>query len=218
MTTWIVIPAHNEAETIEGVIRGIKKYLKRIVVVDDCSTDATAQYVKKTGVVYIKNTTQLGYTKTLEKGIKKAFALGAEYVITFDADGEHRHQNIPVFLRTIEQQKPDLILGKRDRKNRAIEYLIGFYTQVIFGFADPFCGMKAYPKKTFRKWRHLEDDGIYSIATQLSIRAVKSGCRFVELPVLTKKRIDQSRFATQLRGNWLELQAFWNMIHTQAKS
>lgn len=206
----LVIPAYNEESTIKGVVNEVSVYVKKIVVVNDCSSDSTGKILKKLPVTTINNLKNLGYTKTLEKGIKEAFRLGADYVITFDADGQHQASDLVKFISVIKNKRPDMVLGVRSSKNRFMEEIFSIYARLKYNFSDPLCGMKAYKKSLFEKYGSLENK--YSIATELTFKAIKDGTRFIEIPIKSEKRQTQSRFASNLKGNLLELQAFLNII------
>ena len=206
----LVIPVYNEETTIKKVIKEAFFYIKKIIVINDFSTDKTEIILKKLPVTIINNQRNLGYAKTLEKGIRRAFSSGSDYVITFDADGQHKVSDLKKFISIIEKGKPDLVLGKRSFKNRFMEEVFGFYSKLRFGFSDPLCGMKAYKKSLFKKYGNLETK--YSIATELTFRAIKDGAKYIEVPIQSEKRQTKSRFAGVLKGNMLELKAFLNIL------
>lgn len=208
----LVIPVFNEETTIRKVIKKAFLYIKKIIVVNDHSTDNTEKILKKLPITLINNQKNLGYAKTLEKGIKKAFSLGAEYVITFDADGQHKVSDLKKFISIIEKGKPDLVLGKRSFKNRFMEEVFGIYAKLKYGFSDPLCGMKAYKKELFEKYGCLEKK--YTIATELVFKAIKDKASFVEISIKSEKRQTQSRFASSLKGNFLEFKALINILFT----
>ena len=87
----VVIPAYNESENIESVLKEIKKDIKYadILVINDCSKDNTAEIVKKNGVHCITNIMNMRYAWAVQTGIKYARDNGYDYVIQMDADGQH---------------------------------------------------------------------------------------------------------------------------------
>lgn len=206
----LVIPAYNEEATIKKVIKEAFLYIKKIIVINDSSTDETERILEKLPVTIIRNQKNLGYAKTLEKGIRRAFSSGSDYVITFDADGQHKVSDLKKFISIIEKGKPDLVLGKRSFKNRFMEEVFGFYSKLRFGFYDPLCGMKAYKKSLFEQYDYLEKK--YTIATELVFKAIKNEASFVEVPIKSEKRQTQSRFASSLKGNLLEFKALINIL------
>lgn len=206
----LVVPVYNEESTIKRVIHDVSVHIKKIIVVNDCSNDSTEKILKKLPVIAINNSKNIGYVKTLEKGIKEAFRLRADYVITFDADGEHEPADLTKFINVIKNKKPDLVIGNRSLKNRFMENIFGIYTKLKYGFSDPLCGMKAYKRDIFEKYGSLETK--YSIATELTLKALKNGASYVEVPILSERRQTKSRFAGSIKGNLLELKALLNVL------
>src|SRR5262245_57904066 len=98
--TWIIVPAYNEERAIGRVIRDLQSMNWRIAVVDDGSTDTTAAVV--TGAdgraVLVRHPINLGQGAALQTGIDFALAMGAEFIVTFDADGQHRPDDIARLL------------------------------------------------------------------------------------------------------------------------
>lgn len=208
----LVIPVYNEESTIRDLILEAQKYLSTIIAVNDHSTDATMEILQKLPITLIVNKSNLGYTKSLEKGIRTAFNRGADYVITIDGDSQHKPSDLSRFISVIHHKKPDLILGKRMSKNRFMEEIFGLYTKIIYGFSDPLCGMKAYKKDIYIKYGSLEHT--YTLGTELVCKAIKNHAIFIEIPIKTRKRKSLARFGTHWTGNLLELRAFLNIIFT----
>jgi len=208
----LVIPVFNEETTIKKVIKEASSFVKKIIVVNDCSTDNSEKILKQLPITLINNQKNLGYAKTLEKGIITSFKNGADYAITFDADGQHKASDLKKFISVIEKSKPDLVLGKRLFKNRFMEDIFGIFSKLKYGFSDPLCGMKAYKKYLFEKYNFLEKK--YSIATELTFRAIRDGASFEEISIESEKRLTESRFANDLKGNFLEFKALINILFT----
>ena len=87
---WIVVPAYNEERVIEDVISGVRKQYPNVIVVDDCSSDSTRNRAMKAGAIVVTHPINLGQGAALQTGITYALKRGAECVVTFDADGQHR--------------------------------------------------------------------------------------------------------------------------------
>lgn len=210
LSLWVVIPAHNEEKTIKKVVQEVYPHSQNIIVIDDASTDKTSTILKTLLVHTIHNKQKLGYSKSLETGIKKAFENGADYAISFDADGQHRGSDLPKIIAAIKKYQPDFVLGRRTEKNRFMELFLGLYAKIRFGFSDPLCGLKAYKRDTFQKYNYLEKK--FTIGTEIVFRALKEGAKFTEVEVTSQKRSDTSRFAGRIKGNLLELRALYNIL------
>lgn len=110
---WIVIPAFNEGEVIAEVIRGVRARHPDVVVVDDCSSDATGAAAAAAGAVVLRHPINLGQGAALQTGIRFALRQGADYVVTFDADGQHRVEDVDVLLERQRQTGADIVVGSR---------------------------------------------------------------------------------------------------------
>jgi len=110
----IVIPAYNEEHSIARVVKGLKKGgYQHIIVVDDGSKDTTFQVAKAAGAKTIRHIINRGQGAALKTGIDAALKDGADIVVTFDADGQHRVEDIPAMIGPVVQKKVDMTLGSR---------------------------------------------------------------------------------------------------------
>lgn len=110
---WIVIPAFNEGEVIREVIGELYKQYKNIILVDDCSDDTTGSAAVESGAVVLRHPINLGQGAALQTGLRYAVSQGADYVVTFDADGQHRVEDIAVLLAVQKQTNADIVVGSR---------------------------------------------------------------------------------------------------------
>lgn len=107
-----VIPAYNEAKHIAQVVKSARRYLP-VLVVDDGSTDATAQLAEAAGAEVLRQPNQ-GKGAALRAGFLHALDSGCEAVITLDGDGQHDPNEIHRFLQAYSARPADLIIGQRD--------------------------------------------------------------------------------------------------------
>jgi glycosyltransferase involved in cell wall biosynthesis len=110
---WVVIPAFNEGPVIDNVVGGVRAVCRNVIVVDDCSSDATGTIAQKAGATVIRHPINLGQGAALQTGIFYALSRGAAYVVTFDADGQHRPEDIGGLLETQLKTSADVVLGSR---------------------------------------------------------------------------------------------------------
>lgn len=199
----IVIPALNESATILNVVEMAGKYGVPIVV-DDGSTDDTAELAKQAGAVVVTHERNRGYDAALNTGFKKAAQLGSEVIISLDADGQHDPSLIQRFIDRTDAGA-EVVVGIRSRRQRFAEHLFAWYTRIRFGIKDPLCGMKAYRTGVYETLGHFDSYG--SIGTELMIFAAKKGCRFVQIPFAVRERKGQSRFGRILVGNYKIIRA-----------
>lgn len=120
--TCVIIPTYNNHKTLQRVIDGVLKYTNNVIVVNDGSTDTTSEILKTyLQIEQISINPNQGKGNALRQGFKKALALGHDYAITIDSDGQHFPADIPVFLDAIEQQgNPVLLIGNRNMSQDGI--------------------------------------------------------------------------------------------------
>jgi len=110
---WVVIPAYNEARVIGSVVAGVLQHYPHVVVVDDCATDATGAEASAAGATVLRHVVNLGQGAALQTGIRYALQQGASHVVTFDADGQHRVEDIAVLFARLQQTQADIVIGSR---------------------------------------------------------------------------------------------------------
>ena len=110
---WVVIPAYNEAKVLRRVVEEVRRLGPRVVVVDDGSTDATAEGALAGGATVLRHVVNLGQGGALQTGIDYVLAQGAEYVFTFDADGQHAPESLAILADVREKTGADVVLGSR---------------------------------------------------------------------------------------------------------
>jgi len=115
-----VIPAYDEAATIRNVAERTLAYLAKVIIVDDGSSDGTAKELAGLPVTLIRNPRNLGKSASLWRGIALALAEGAEAVVTLDADGQHRPEDIPRLLEAHRRDPAALVVGARLHNSSAI--------------------------------------------------------------------------------------------------
>jgi glycosyltransferase involved in cell wall biosynthesis len=111
--TFVVVPAYNEGRVIGDVITGLASAFPNIVVVNDGSSDETAEVLRGLPVVVVKHQINLGQGASLQTGITFALERGANYIVTFDADGQHRAEDALSALRLLGEGQCDVVCGSR---------------------------------------------------------------------------------------------------------
>ena len=111
--TFVVVPAYNEGRVIGDVITGLASVFPNIVVVNDGSSDETAEVLRGLPVVVVKHQINLGQGASLQTGITFALERGANYIVTFDADGQHRAEDALSALRLLGEGQCDVVCGSR---------------------------------------------------------------------------------------------------------
>lgn len=109
----MVIAAWNEGSIIGDVVAAIRAATDRVVVVDDCSRDATADAACRAGAIVLRHVLNRGQGAALQTGIDYALAHGARFVVTMDADGQHSPEDLPALLAPLVSGQADVALGSR---------------------------------------------------------------------------------------------------------
>lgn len=190
MNYFVIIPAYNEEPRIGEVIRGVKKFTKNIIVVDDGSVDKTSEVAKREGVKVFRHKINLGKGAAMKTGVETAFSLGAETVILIDGDGQHNPKHISEFLEKLSQGF-DIVFGSRNLSfgvplvrffgNKFGSVLIN----LVFGIyrSDLLCGFMAFTKKAYSKIKW--DSSRYGVETEIVARTGKNKLKYTEIPIET---------------------------------
>ncbi|MGC2713548.1 MAG: glycosyltransferase family 2 protein [Pseudolabrys sp.] len=110
---WVVIAAYNEVGVIARVVGEVRRCGYTVLLIDDGSTDATAATAEKAGAVVIHHPVNLGQGAALQTGIEYALREGADVIVTFDADGQHRVADIDVLIDAMAKHNADFVFGSR---------------------------------------------------------------------------------------------------------
>lgn len=111
--TYVVIAAYREERVIGDVVTGLRSRYPHVVVVDDGSGDGTAARAHEAGAVVLAHLINRGQGAALQTGISYALGAGARYVVTFDADGQHRVEDIARLVAPLVSGEADVCLGSR---------------------------------------------------------------------------------------------------------
>lgn len=108
-----LIPAYEEGSRIGAVVEAARRHLP-VIVVDDGSTDDTADRAAVAGATVIRQVPNAGKGTALRTGFRHALEGGAAAVVSLDADGQHDPAEIPAFLEAFARSRPELVIGRRD--------------------------------------------------------------------------------------------------------
>ena len=191
MNVAIGIPAFNEEENIAKIITKLNKVYDSIIVCDDGSSDLTYDISKNLGAIVIKHEKNMGYGAAIHSIFKKCVEIGSDVLVTFDADGQHRIEDIPIVLEPIIENKADIVIGSRflDKTNEVPNYRkigIKIITEVTNAsikkkLTDSQSGFRAYSKQVLSQI-NLTDIGM-GISTEILIKASNQKFQIVEVPI-----------------------------------
>ena len=168
----ILIPALNEAASIEGVVQSMPKQIEgvdqiEILVVDDGSKDDTAELARSAGATVISHPFNQGVGKAFNTGLAAALEMGADVMVNIDADGQFSPDDIPFLIAPIVEGNADFVSGDRFRSadgklvrpdymskikfwgNQRMADLVGFITGNRYD--DVSCGFRAYSKEALMR-------------------------------------------------------------------
>lgn len=107
------IPCLNEAQFIADIVTRAKKYVDKVIVIDDGSTDKTSEIARAAGAEVIRHQKRKGAGAATKSGFQAAKANHADILVTLDGDGQHNPDEIPMLVSPISDNKADLVIGSR---------------------------------------------------------------------------------------------------------
>lgn len=110
---YVLIPSYNEGKVIRTTVMPLVEAGYKVVVVDDCSTDNTKDALQGLPIYYLRHEINLGQGAAIQTGLDFCAVQGAEYAVTFDADGQHNYLEIPDLLAPMVAGTADITMGTR---------------------------------------------------------------------------------------------------------
>jgi glycosyltransferase involved in cell wall biosynthesis len=189
---YVVIPAFNEARTIAGVVAGVVSAGYRVIVVDDGSRDRTYDVAAAAGAAAVlSHPVNLGQGAALQTGIAFALQQGADIVVTFDADGQHRTADVARLIAALHAHGADFALGSRflggavnqPLSRRILLKLATLFTRLTTGLSvtDTHNGLRAMTRRGASAIRLRQNRMAH--ASEILHQIAESGLKFVEAPV-----------------------------------
>ena len=195
-----VIPAYNESENIEKVLKEIKKDVNYadILVINDCSKDNTKEIVETNKVKCITNVFNMRYAMAVQTGIKYAYQNNYDYVIQFDADGQHIAKEAEKLYKYSKKNNCDIVIGSRYLEDtgypcpffrrlgtKIFEIMIKLFCKKKI--ADPLSGFQCLNKKVIERYSKMGGYPEFPDAN-LVIEMLLSGYKIEEVPVKMRLR------------------------------
>jgi len=187
---FFVIPAFNEAESVGEVVRRVRERYPRVVVVDDGSADATAATAAAAGAVVIRHLLNRGQGAALKTGIDYALARGADVIVTFDSDGQHRLEDVEALLAPVLGGDCDVSLGSRflagdsavPFMRKLILKLGVLFTRLISGLrvTDTHNGLRALSRRAAEQIQIRQDRMAH--ASEILDEIARLKLRYLEVP------------------------------------
>ncbi len=142
----VIIPVYNEGKVIKSVIDKVLKEYKYVVCINDGSSDNSREEILKTKAYFVDHPINMGQGAALQTGIEFARSLPVEYFVTYDADGQHRLEDVREMIRTIKRDKTDFVLGSRFLGKEAVN--MPKIKQIILKMAIRFSNITSGVKLT----------------------------------------------------------------------
>lgn len=187
----VVIPTYNNDRTLGGVIAGVRRYCADIFVVNDGSTDRTAEVLASTeGIRTIAYARNRGKGYALRCGLRAAREAGFRYALTIDSDGQHYPDDIARFIERIERRPDTLLIGARNltadnmpARNTFANRFSNFWYLVETGrrLEDTQSGFRLYPLRQLGRLRSLCSR--YEFEVEVIVRAAWRGVEVENIPV-----------------------------------
>ena len=187
---WVVIAAYNEARVIARVVGEVARRGYHVVVVDDGSGDGTADHAA-TAAAVVRHPVNLGQGAALQTGIDYALHQGADVIVTFDADGQHRASDIERLVAALREAPADFALGSRflgdaialSTARRLLLRAATLFTQLTTGLrlTDTHNGLRAMTRHGAEKIRLRQNRMAH--ASEILAQIAASGLSYVEVPV-----------------------------------
>ena len=187
------IPAYNEEKTIARVVLEAQRFVDKVVVCDDGSSDLTADIAERVGADLVRHEKKLGYGAAIQSLFKWAKRANADIMVTLDGDGQHDPNEIPVLAEPVLKGKADIVVGSRflgeiEKKNGMPKYRrlgIKVITRLTGAasdkrFSDAQSGFRVYGRRALEDLRLFEDG--MGVSVEALIEARKQGLTVAEVP------------------------------------
>jgi glycosyltransferase involved in cell wall biosynthesis len=197
----VILPAYNEEIAIGSMVHLAKLYADNVIVVDDGSSDRTAEVARKAGAEVIVHKVNKGKGKALKTGFETALILGADIIVTMDSDGQHNPAEIPKLVAPIIEGEAEMVNGSRYlnglEKNtpayrRIGQTILDKFTNIHSGLkiTDSQSGFRAFAASTIGKFR-FNAEGM-AIESEMLADAGNAGFRIKEVGIGVRYDVDGS--------------------------
>jgi len=216
--TIAALPAYNEERSIAGMVLGCQKFVDRVVIVDDGSSDATAEIALRMGAKVVRHEKNGGYGAALRTCFETARTMDADRMVTIDSDGQHDPADIPKLLESLSKGA-DLVIGSRfcngHGKNIPAYRRIGMKvldaaTNTAGGtkISDTQSGFRAYGKRAIDRIR-IDADGM-SAGSEILLQIKENNLKVEEVEILCSYDVERASTENPVRHG---MRVLFNLLH-----
>lgn len=192
MKVSVLLPSYNEEKNIGNLIKKIRHYVSDIIVVDDGSSDKTGDIASEEGAFVIRHNTNKGKGASLRDGFAYVKELDYDAVIVMDADGQHKPEDIPLFIEAGSKNGDVIIIGDRMQDaakmpflrrmtNRFTSFLI---SKVVHqSVPDSQCGFRLIKKRVLDNLTLSTSN--YDTESEMLIEAARNDYQIISVPITT---------------------------------
>lgn len=192
MKTCLLLPAYNESRTIGRIVQEAGLFVGRTVVIDDGSSDDTADIARAHGAIVLKHAQNRGKGRALRTGFDYALQNGYELIATMDGDGQHNPMDLPRFFDHFRRTRPDILVGGRIKERSRMPLHRCLNNWLVSTIGSALCGQKVpdfqsgyrLVKTEILKTVRLETER-YETESELLIKAGRLGFRIESTPIQT---------------------------------
>ena len=198
MVVTVIIPALNEEISIGSMVIKAKKYADHVIVVDDGSTDDTAEVARDAGADVVKHPRNKGKGEALKTGFFAANQNGTKVIVTIDADGQHNPKDIPRVVEHIISGEADMVIGSRYLNGNIPIYrrigqkILDLATNMNCGkncgISDTQSGFRAFAVNTLQAFQFNQNG--FSIESEMLTEATTAGLRIKEVDIASRYDVD----------------------------
>jgi glycosyltransferase involved in cell wall biosynthesis len=187
----VVIPAYNEAATIQAIVRKTRALDFPVLVVDDGSADLTGRLALEAGAELLRNPVNQGKGAAIRCAVERALLEGNDPVIFIDADGQHRPEDLPAFMEHFRRTGADLIIGTRMGNPRgmplirlAANTVSSIMISILAGtrVTDSQSGYRLVSRRLLEALKPTKTGG-FELESEMIIDSVRGGFTYAEIPI-----------------------------------
>lgn len=216
----VLICAHNEASFIGDVVQSVlKQNPSEIIVIDDGSTDHTAQLAQQAGATVIRNRKNLGKGSSLKRGFRTLLQKDLDAIIVVDGDSQHDPSEIPIFLETFNRTGIPILIGSRmsntkgmpfirKKTNQFMAFILNKLVKIYI--PDPPCGFRFYSTEVLPFI--ISDEQRFAFEFDILLKASERNIRIDSVRISTIYSDRKHSHIAPVRDSWLFIKVVWRHL------